>query len=233
MVGTGEAFAEVRPVDRKKLQQLVTKGRAQYIVGALDGAGETFLKVRELSPSNPDPAATYFLRRIEQDREDIENEKGRERKTTVFATPQRLDGWVCRLGIRRTVSTDAPSWNPLQEKIGKLLVPGCDLLNMSLGQAISRLAALAEEAEKAQAGDFPADSPHVNMVLFGGEADEMATTRVNLRLQPMSFRRVLDILTESVGYRYAVTDIITIRPAKEAGNSLEMEKFPVSRSAGR
>jgi general secretion pathway protein D len=211
--------------DQKAIQQLTTKGRAQYLSGDVDGAEETFRRLETLSAS--DPAAKYFLRRIAVDKAAMG--KANREKTVATAMQQVAESWQ-RPGIyRETVkqSETDPRVNPLREKINRLAIPSVDLRNMALAQVVSTLSALAEDAENTQQPPLPRE-PRVNIVLVG-PADKAPP--VNLRLQGMSLKRVLDILCESTGYRYDVSDIVSLRTGGGGTDMLEMEVFPISKAA--
>ncbi|AHF89435.1 type II and III secretion system protein [Opitutaceae bacterium TAV5] len=218
---------EVNPkfvADQKVIQQLTTKGRAQYLAGDIDGAQETFRRVETLSAA--DPAAKYFLRRIAEEKGAMG--KANREKTTALAMQQVAEAWQLPGVYRDTVDQVVadPRTNPLREKIARLIMPSVDLRNMPLSQVVSTLGALAEDAEREQ--PTLAGNPRVNIVLLD---QENKNPQVNLRLQGMPLKRVLDILVESIGYRYDVTDIVSIKTGGSGPNMLEMEVFPISKAA--
>ncbi|EIP97264.1 type II secretory pathway, component PulD [Opitutaceae bacterium TAV1] len=219
---------EINPkfvADQKVIQQLTIRGRAQYLNGDIDGAQETFRRVETMSAA--DPAAKYFLRRIADEKAAMG--KANREKTTALAMQQVAESWQLPGIYRETVVQDAADAriNPLRDKISKLTMPSVDLRNMPLSQVVQTLSALAEDAEVTQQPPLPKE-PRINIVLLG--ATDKAPP-VNLRLQGMTLKRVLDILVESIGYRYDVSDIVSIKSGGGGTDMLEMEVFPISKAA--
>ncbi|RRJ95514.1 type II secretory pathway, component PulD [Opitutaceae bacterium TAV4] len=209
--------------EQKDIQKLVVKGRAQYLAGDVEGALDTFRRVETLSSS--DPTAKYFLKRIAQEKA-LAGRQNRE-KTNAQALEEIANAWQ-RPGLYHerpvTDGAAAPSLNVLREKLDRIIMPSVDLRNMPLSQVVSTISALAEEEDKTP---ISAASPRVNIVLL----DQSNTNPpVNISVRGMPLRRVLDLVVESVGYRYEVTDVVTIKPGGSSSSMLEMEIFPINKA---
>lgn len=89
------------------------------------------------------------------------------------------------------------------ERLDRIIVPSINFQGVELTKAISALTAVAEESETAY--------PKI-IILGANESNPF----VNLSLRNLSLRRVLDFLTESVGYRYEIHgDTVVVRPGND------------------
>lgn len=108
---------------------------------------------------------------------------------------------------------------PLQEKIGKIVIPAVSFTNLELNRAVDALGALAEEFDATGLGPKGA-----NIVLLD---PGNACPTVTITLRNVSLKRILDFVTDSVGYQYEVeSDAVVIRPGGER-SALITEVFPV------
>ncbi|HUL52338.1 MAG TPA: hypothetical protein VLT83_02900 [Opitutaceae bacterium] len=110
---------------------------------------------------------------------------------------------------------------PLAQKLEAITIPTVSFANVELSRVVSALGAVA--------GEFDATgvSPKgVNIILID-PANANPTVTITLRNLPL--KRILDFVTEAVGYQYQVmTDAVVVRPGGER-SVLTTEVFPVAR----
>ena len=125
-----------------------------------------------------------------------------------------------------TIHTDATGLpaaaDPTAVKLNAIVLPTVSFTRVPIGQVVAALGAASEEFDRAETG-----SKGVNLVLV--DPENRAPT-VTLTLRNSTLRRVLDMVTESIGYQYEVqTDLIVVRPGGET-SSLQTAFFPVTRA---
>lgn len=111
---------------------------------------------------------------------------------------------------------------PVRRKLDAITVPAVSFANVELGRVVSALSAVAEEFDTTGA------SPKgVNIVLID---PANANPTVNITLRNLTLKRILDFVTDAVGYQYEVqADAIVVRPGGER-SALTTEVFPVTRA---
>ncbi|WP_415907776.1 type II secretory pathway, component PulD [Oleiharenicola sp. Vm1] len=214
------AAAATVPSAPAELRALIARGRSQYLAGDPSAAAQTFARVLELEPGNAD--AGRFLARIANDTVD--------RNVDRAQTSAQLLNEVARAWQRPGVQPDAPLGaaagegpSPLLAKLNRIVLPEVSFSGMELGRVMTFLGAAAAEY------DEPGASPRgVNIVLLDPAGANPPVNHVTLR--GLSLRRVLDLVTQSVGYQYEVqADAVVVRPGGEQ-TTLDTQFFPVSRS---
>jgi general secretion pathway protein D len=213
------AVKSPEPPARKEVPALVARGRSQYLAGDSPAAAETFRRVAALEPDNRD--AANFLERI-----GAENTAGAERARTSGQMISEVNQAWQRPGAFTGRPPDASGTvglSPLLEKLNRIVLPSVSFSGMELGRVVNTLSVISEEFDRT--GTVPGG---VNIVLLDqGNANPV----VNITLRNLPLRRVLDFITDSVGYRYEVqADAIVVRPGGEQA-ALETQFFSVSRSA--
>ncbi len=111
---------------------------------------------------------------------------------------------------------------PLQQKLEAIAIPAVNFTNLELNRVVDALGALAEEFD---ATDHAPKG--VNIVLL-----DPANTNppVTITLRNVTLKRVLDFVTEAVGYQYDVEpDAVVVRPGGER-SVLATEVFPAPRA---
>jgi general secretion pathway protein D len=197
---------------------LVARGRSQYLAGESATAAETLRQAAAQDPGNTD--AHYFLKRIEQ-----ENAATSARARTssqmmsevdqAWQRPERFEGRAAGENV-----ASAPS--PLGGKLDAIVLPNVNFSGMELSRVVNTLSVISEEFDRS--GVNPTG---LNIVLID---QTKANPVVNITLRHLPLRRVLDLITSSVGYQYEVgPDAIIVRPGGEQ-SVLETAFFPVSRS---
>jgi general secretion pathway protein D len=111
---------------------------------------------------------------------------------------------------------------PLGQKLEAISVPMVNFTNVELTRVVSALNAVAEEFDAT--GGRPKG---VNLVLLD---PANANPPVTITLRNLTLKRILDFVTDAVGYQYEVqADAVVIRPGGDR-TALTTEVFPVARS---
>jgi general secretion pathway protein D len=207
-----------RPPARNEVATLVARGRSQYLAGEAAVAAETFRQVEALDPGNSE--AAYFLKRIAADKS-----AGSARARTSSQMMAEVDRAWQRPGVfdeKPAVEAERSGPSPLLEKLNAIVLPSVSFSGMELSRVVNTLSVVSEEFDRT--GTAPKG---VNIVLLD---QTNANPVVNLTLRNLPLKRVLDFITDAVGYQYEVqADAIVVRPGGEQ-STLETQFFPVSRS---
>jgi general secretion pathway protein D len=212
-------------VEQKKIAALVIKGRSQYVAGDVDGAQETFSTVETESADNPE--AKYFLQRIAEEKAKV-GTLNRD-KTRSLLLQEVANAWQ-RPGVyiekeRESTTANRSDSAALAAKLESILIPSVSFSGVELGRVISTLSAFSEEFDPSNSG-----TKGVNLVLTN-QLPGATVPQVNITLRNLSLKRILDIITQNVGYQYEIqSDLILVRPSGDNVN-LTTEEFPVSKSA--
>lgn len=111
---------------------------------------------------------------------------------------------------------------PLEEKLDRIVLPTVSFAGTKLGRVVAALGAAAEEFDRTGV-----DPRGVNLVLLD---PAVANPAVTITLRDLPLRRVLDLVTASVGYEYEVqADVVVIRPAGTEA-ALETRFYSVPRA---
>ncbi|MDB6095686.1 MAG: type and secretion system protein [Verrucomicrobia bacterium] len=115
------------------------------------------------------------------------------------------------------------SASPIAVKLDEIVFPNVSFARISVGQAVATISAMSEEFDQANG-----TTKGVNVLLLD---PEQGAPEVSLTLRNVTLRRVLDFLTEAVGYSYEVqADAVVVRPEGKVA-TLETEFFSVTRAA--
>ncbi|MEY2878995.1 MAG: Type secretion system protein precursor, partial [Verrucomicrobiota bacterium] len=206
--------------ERAATQQLVAKGRAQYVAGDIDGAQATFREIEAKEPDNT--VAKGFLLRIANEK--TETGALNREKTRAQLLEEVAKGWQ-RPGIyqERARGTElSAAVAPLAKKLTEIILPSVSFTRAEIGQVVTALSAASEEFDTAGGA-----AKGVNIALVD-PSNKVPTITVTLR--NMSLKRVLDLVTEQIGYQYEVqSDAVVVRPGGET-STLETAFFPISRA---
>ncbi|MBA3849663.1 MAG: type II secretory pathway, component PulD [Opitutus sp.] len=197
---------------------LLSRGRAQLLAGEFVAAAQSFARVLEREPGNAE--ARRRLENIAR--------AGVDRNAARPQTSAQLLNEVERAWQRPEPAPPNPPGPAgpapvgLAAKLESIVLPAVNFSGVELGRVVSALSRLADEFD---AGD--ADARGVNIVLVDPAG---ANPTVRLTLKNVPLKRALDLVTESVGYRYEVQpDTVIVRPGIDP-SVLETKFFPVSRS---
>lgn len=127
--------------------------------------------------------------------------------------------------VRAEAAPNEASASPrsaLERKLDEIVVPSVSFTRMDIAQVVAALSALAEEFDPGES-----DGKGVNVVLVDPAKQSAA---VSLTLRNASLRRILDFVTQSIGYHYEVQrDAVVVRPGGEVA-TLDTGFFPVTRA---
>ncbi|MEO6876168.1 MAG: hypothetical protein ABI222_15230 [Opitutaceae bacterium] len=203
-----------------ELAALVTKGRSQYLADEVDAAERTFREIASRDPGNAD--AQNFLTRIAQDQA---RQAGPDRERTRGQLLDEVDRSWQRPGVmaaRNGGGGEAARVSPVVAKLRDIVLPNVSFTRVPIGQVVTALSAASEEFDPVLAG-----SKGVNIVLVD---PENRAPLITLTLRNAPLRRVLDFVTEGIGYEYEIqADAVILRPGGQA-SSLETAFFPVTRA---
>jgi general secretion pathway protein D len=202
------------------LVRLAVKGRSQYLAGDVHGARVTFQQIELGDPENAE--AKKFLLRIAAESAK-QGELNRE-KTRTQLLEEVTKSWQ-RPGRRlepRPEADQPVALSSVERKLDQLVLPSVSFTRVEIGQVVAALTTMAQEVDSLET-----ETRGLNIVLI--DASNKAPT-VTLTLRNATLRRVLDFVTQSIGYHYELlADAVVIRPGTET-TSVETAFFPVTRS---
>ncbi|HWA87454.1 MAG TPA: type II secretory pathway, component PulD [Opitutus sp.] len=204
-----------------EVTQLALKGRSQYLAGDPIGAEATFRAVQERDPANAE--AHGFLQRIARDRATAD---GRPREQTRAGMLDEVArGWQ-RPGVfqerTRDVESASAAAAPLARKLNDIVLPNVSFTRLDVHEVVRALSDMSEQFDPAAAAP-----KGVNVVLID-PSNKVPTVTITLR--NASLKRVLDFITEAIGYQYEIqADAVVVRPGGET-SALETAFFPVTRA---
>ena len=148
-----------------------------------------------------------------------------ERRQTSEQMLEEVDRAWQRPGVSRDRALESGEIShpaALEQKLNSLLLPGVNFNGMELSRVVNALSMLTEELDAA--GSVPRG---VNIVMVDPAG---ANPLVSITLRNLPLKRVLDLITDSVGYQYEVqADAVVVRPGGTVA-VLDTHFFPVSRS---
>ena len=202
------------------VERLLLRARSQYVAGEQTAALQTFEEVLAIAPGNAE--ARRFSARI---REELNAPDGKTRAATRRELLAEVDrSWSRPSVFEEQKRSQAAESNaaPLLRKLNDIVLPSVSFTKVEIGRVVSALGAASEEFDRS--GATPRG---VNIVLLDPEGQNPAVT---LTLRNTSLRRVLDFVTQSVGYQYEVqADAVVVRPGGES-TTLDTAFFAVSRA---
>lgn len=208
------------PAAGSDLRALIGRGRSQYLAGDPSAAAQTFARVLELDPGNAE--AEKFMARIAHDTVDRNVDRT---QTSAQLLNEVARAWQ-RPGVYQEPPPGAASDNgpsPLLEKLNKIVLPEVNFSGMELGRVMTFLGVASTEYDST--GTNPKG---VNIVLLDPSGANPVVNNITLRNMPL--KRVLDLVTQAVGYQYEVqADAVIVRSGGEQ-TTLDTQFFPVSRS---
>lgn len=203
------------------IPQLFGKGRAQYLAGDSALAEETLLGVVRGDPDHRE--AWALLGRIAAERA-ASDARSREHMRSAMIEDVTKAWQRPAVFEERSPQSNAVSGQslPLVQKLASIQIPSVSFNRVELGRVAQSLSLLAEEFDSSSEGP-----KGVNVVLLDSSDRNPAVT---LSLRNLSLKRVLDFVTDSVGYQYEVQqDAVVIRPGGET-SALDTAFFPIARS---
>lgn len=211
------SLATPAPEPEDETMRLIAKGRAQYLAGEPSAATQTFRTVLARDPENQE--AVGYLARMEPIPSDQHRAKTREQLIREVDQSWQRPGVFQEQAIAPDEVTKAA---PLVRKLEEIVLPNINFTKVEIGRVVTALSAASEEFD-----DSGTNPKGVNIVLIDPGAKAPAVT---ITLRNTNLKRVLDFVTEAVGYQYEVqADAVVVRPGGEA-TTLDTAFFPVSRA---
>ena len=214
------AVSAVFAAERAATANLIAKGRAQYVAGDIDGAQATFRGIEAQEPDNT--VAKGFLLRIANEK--AETGALNREKTSAQLLEEVAKGWQ-RPGIYQERPRDvegAAAVAPLARKLNEITLPNVSFNRVDISGVVAALSAASEEFDTARTGP-----KGVNIVLLDPSNKNPTVT---LTLRGITLKRLLDMVTEQVGYQYEVqADLVVVRPGGET-STLDTAFFPITRA---
>ncbi|MEZ5413825.1 MAG: type II secretory pathway, component PulD [Opitutaceae bacterium] len=203
-----------------EVDRLLRRARSQYVAGAPESALATYREVEARDPGNAE--ANKFIDRINRE---LALSTGSPRMETRAALLSEVDQSWRRPGVYQEQAQSARSETdaaPLRRKLDEIVLPNVSFTKVEIGRVVSALSAASVEFDGSGAAERG-----VNIVLLDPASQNPTVT---LALRNTSLKRVLDFVTQAVGYQYEVqSDAVVVRPGGES-TSLETAFFPVSRA---
>jgi len=215
-----------------EIDAMLFRARSQYVAGAPEAALATYRQLGERLPENRELAAA--IDRLEQE---LAARLVPPRLQTRQEMLAEVDQSWRRPGLFQEQSLEPRNEEaiaPLLRKLDEIVLPNVSFTRVEIGRVVSALSAASVEFDRsasfAEAGDAARGSgaPRgVNIVLLDPSERQPLVT---LTLRDTSLRRVLDFVTQAVGYQYELQrDAVVVRPGGES-SLLETGFFPVSRA---
>jgi general secretion pathway protein D len=218
-----KAISDVSPgfaVREKKANELLAKGRAQYLYGDYLGALETYKDVLQYQPYNTE--AKSFAIKI---REILHEKSGRyNADVTKTKLLEAVDmNWATSEAFNKDVGTTGPidpGIDPVITRMKGISIPSANLKDMRLDRVIETLGELSLSYDKDQKG--------VNFVLID---PDKKNPEVSLNLREMTLDRVLEQVLRSVNFSYSVNNGVVEIRADATNLDAETEFFPLSKQS--
>ncbi len=204
------------------IEEMLIKGRAQFVNGDYEGARRTFNQIESVDPSHLE-AKAFLLEIAERYTEDgwIDRYKTREE---MLNQVQR--SWQQPRVFRGVEDgpTDVEGLNQTRQKLQGIQVPRVTFNGTTLKRAVQSLSDISAEFDNTGIGE----TPGVNMVVTSGGDQE----QVSFSVRQVSLLRVLDIVAQQTGYTWDVVDgLVEFSPGGGKGPSrLERAFIPIAKS---
>ncbi|HLS27622.1 MAG TPA: type II secretory pathway, component PulD [Opitutales bacterium] len=202
--------------NQEEIREMLRIGRAQYLNGDILGAESTFRNVEAIDVYNSEAKA--MLGRIAKERQ-RRNHLDRS-KTRAQMLEEVGSGWQ-RPQVyveKRQVEQEETAPPPLMAKLENIQIPNVSFPGVELSYAINSLSQASQEYDPEGTG--------VNIVLIDPDRIE---PMVYIDVRDLSLKRILDLMLDSVKFRYDVEeDAVIVRPGVRRSPDLELDNFPVS-----
>lgn len=210
---------------QNKIENLLEKGRRQYLYGDYQGARATFRQIETLDADNIQAKAYQRL---------ISEKLADRGRLTYLATREAMMDEVSKAWQRPQVYTGttvdrggARADSIIDKKLAEIIIPNVSFPapGVTLAQAINTLSILSVEYDKSNDA-----KKGVNIVLFGDNASEAKP--VVLTLRDLSLGQILDWVTQQAGFQYDIEkDTIVVRKAMDNSvASMDTLDFPLPTS---
>lgn len=206
---------------QREINDLLVRGRAQFLYGDYDGAINTYRQVELLDPDNVEAKA--YLIHITNKR--YEQSYLNHKNTRTQMLQDVAQGWQLPRVYARERREEGPvDVSEVLKKLQAIQIPRISFQNASLSRAIDTLSELSVEYDPEREG--------VNIVLIdtGGRDPE-----VNITLRNLSLDKMLDLIVRQVNFQFDIEgSVVAVRPSEggAAGvSSIPMDTriFPITR----
>ncbi|MEM7791245.1 MAG: type II secretory pathway, component PulD [Verrucomicrobiota bacterium] len=202
------------------VEDLLIRGRAQFLNEDYDGAAATFKEIEARDPNNKE--AKLFSTRIAEF-------VGKIQRQNLYKTREQMLTEVDQQWERPKVYAvddgggggEGPDPG-LQDKMESIIIPQVNFSGMELTRVIETLSELSVEYDPTRVG--------VNIIPLFSESQ--GNPRVNISLRNLSLDRILEFVTQQVNYAFDIgEDAVTVSP-DGGGDSVSTitEFFPLSRA---
>jgi general secretion pathway protein D len=204
-----------------EVDRLWTEARAAYSSGFWERARDSVDEILRLEPDhNP---ARRLAERIDQEMAADPLLWRRETRRSLIAEVEqswrRPDAAVAAADEAGFGGTGS---NPLMQELESIRIPSVSFSSVELQRVVSTLSDLSREFDES-----PQGMHGVNIIVID---PQNRRPTVSLTLRDLSLKRVLDFITDSIGYQYEVqADAVVMRPGGET-STLDTEFFPITRS---
>lgn len=204
-----------------EIDQLWSEARAAYSSGYWERARESVEEILIIDPSHN--AARRLAERIDEEMEADPLLWRRETRRSLIAEVEQ--SWrrpSAAVATAEDSGFGVGGSNPLMQELESIRIPSVSFSSVELQRVVSTLSDLSREFDDNQQGMHG-----VNIIVIDPQ-DRRPT--VSLTLRDLSLKRVLDFITDSIGYQYEVqADAVVMRPGGET-STLDTEFFPITRS---
>lgn len=203
-----------------ELESSLRRARSQYVAGARATALASYHEIARRYPDNEE--AQNFISRISSEQGTAGVIPRTETRSSLLS---EVDQSWQRPEIfqeqERSASRESDS-APMIRKLDSIVLPNVSFTQVEIGRVVSALSAVSQEFDPSAEG-----VKGVNVVLLDPGNEK---PKVTLTLRNTSLKRVLDFVTQSIGYQYEIqADAVVVRPGGES-TSLDTDFFPVSRA---
>ena len=204
-----------------EVDRLWRESRAAYAAGYWERARQSVEEILAIEPDHN--AALRLAQRIDEEMEADPLLWRRETRRSLIAEVEQ--SW--RRPNAAVASSDEagfgePGSNPLMQELESIRIPSVSFSSVELQRVVSTLGDLSREFDANQQGMHG-----VNIIVID---PQNRRPTVSLTLRDLSVRRILDFITDSIGYQYEVqADAVVLRPGGET-STLDTEFFPITRS---
>ncbi|MFP6855573.1 MAG: hypothetical protein VB980_07295, partial [Opitutales bacterium] len=218
-------FEKNWPDYKEAERELLMQGRVRFLAGDMTGAVEVYRTIETRYPESNE--AKSMLRRISELRES--NSYLGYQKTRAEMFEWILYEWELPKVFDRQITEAGEVTNrvsPLLDKIKRIEIPGVNFFETPLDEVLNTLQSYS------RANDFAEPDPAAKGINIIPMLAGQPAPQVTITLKKMTLEKMLDFITEMVGWTYEVrADAIVV--SKEGGDSaktrgLEIDFFEVA-----
>ncbi len=196
---------------QQKVNNLLVKGRSQYLYGDYQGALQTFREVDVLDQDNVESRA-YQIRIVDL----LEKQGVLNRELT---RNQMLDevnrAWQRpKVYVAKEATDEDPSarGGVVRQRLQSIVIPHVQFNRAPLDRVVATLAEFSRDYDNSKDG-----KRGVNMMVVGDTGGNLPV--VSFELRDLTLERILDRVSQATNYGYEIEDgIVTFRPSQISSN---------------